>query len=1119
MPRCKISAQAPCRVFRPLALAAWLACQASPTLHAQTLPGTATVTNGVVDVQRFTNGVQVTNTPGAIIHWDRFSIGAGNTVRFVQQNAGSAVLNRVTGNTPSQIHGALQSNGRVFLLNPNGILFGAGARVDVAGLLASTLDIRDQDFLDGKYEFKCFNAIACEAGVDSLNPYNNRVVLEDGSQITTRTAGEGGQVWLIARDRVITEKGSRIEAPSGQVMAATAREVSISSPVLGQMRFTLTGTAGSRIDLAGDIDVPRGAAGFFADSIRFAGLVRARSEVGAAGQIVASAAANLVVDADARLDVSGTSRADAGAVRLAATQQITVSAAAEIAADGGSFTAQGAGGMGGLIELSAAAVVVPGVLGDDRDSPVQLHARGSGAQGLDLARYGRVDILESGSFVYDVLSGPVLTGGSVSTVSSRTGVGHGSGLTLADVDQTRVEAIIPAGDGSFLVLTLRTDLQDSRDVNSSASLSTSDVRRTEANIHTALLIGADGQLLRSQTLGRSDYSRQEFSSSQGLPTVNESATPFLYYTAVGLSKGGWAVMETGGAQQRVLFLQAGVASPVSVGVADGATLRPLLGGGVLVQATVNGELQRQVFDSLGRAVTDVAAALAGENLYAPQSNTSVAFTPVDERRGWRTQAAGVLQYVDRLDNTVERSAQTSPAIQAIHAGLNGALVGSAATTTIGSGTVRTDTTPIGIWEGTAFTPLADTRYQLRDVSAGNREDTVFSDSGPGFFRALNSGAMAMLQFEETVNNQGLRVPNAGPNLETYERRSTVDTRNTIQVLTRRLQTTPFATTGTEGAFVAPVLLASQAGLTNGVRGGIATPTPDLQPPPVLEPTPTPKPTLTQQGPAPVPATPEPPPGPVATPTEPTAPPVGDIPPPPYQPATRPAGATAPVPGLGVIDVAKLRTGDVRGGNRTQVTGEFLESAREIVRNSLGDAAEKDFVAGNDQQRRQILDEVMWVNMIDEPEMVEATRSMGRDMRGAMLNVLAGLQRYETLEAPALQAGLRKALSVKREGPTPDDGSAPTRARTALELELEILEGELHQAVRERMRADSFDEAARKKADDAQKRVSGKITRALVIAAREEAGETVDDTGDIELGGDDQFSVRVTEAGEIVQARR
>jgi hypothetical protein len=137
----------------------------------------------------------------------------------------------------------------------------------------------------------------------------------------------------------------------------------------------------------------------------------------------------------------------------------------------------------------------------------------------------------------------------------------------------------------------------------------------------------------------------------------------------------------------------------------------------------------------------------------------------------------------------------------------------------------------------------------------------------------------------------------------------------------------------------------------------------------------------------------------------------------------------------------------------------------------------------------------------------------------MLNALAGLQRYETLEGDKLKEGLRKALTVKREGPTPDDGSAPTRARTALELELQILEGELHQAVRARMLADGQDEAARKKADVQHQLVTGKITRALVIAAREEAGETVDDTGDIAIGGTSSVAVVLTEEGELREVPR
>jgi len=77
----------------------------------------------------------------SIINWQTFSIGANEITRFLQQSQASAVLNRVAAGNPSQILGALQSNGRVFLINPSGIVFGAGAQVDVAGLVASSLNL------------------------------------------------------------------------------------------------------------------------------------------------------------------------------------------------------------------------------------------------------------------------------------------------------------------------------------------------------------------------------------------------------------------------------------------------------------------------------------------------------------------------------------------------------------------------------------------------------------------------------------------------------------------------------------------------------------------------------------------------------------------------------------------------------------------------------------------------------------------------------------------------------------------------------------------------------------------------------------------------------------------
>ena len=92
-------------------------------------------------------------TDKAIINWKGFSINVNELVRFMQPSSKSIVLNRVTGVDPSSILGQLIANGRVFIINPNGILFGPNSVVDVTGLLATTLNIKDADFIAGKFSF------------------------------------------------------------------------------------------------------------------------------------------------------------------------------------------------------------------------------------------------------------------------------------------------------------------------------------------------------------------------------------------------------------------------------------------------------------------------------------------------------------------------------------------------------------------------------------------------------------------------------------------------------------------------------------------------------------------------------------------------------------------------------------------------------------------------------------------------------------------------------------------------------------------------------------------------------------------------------------------------------
>src|SRR6185503_14741475 len=90
----------------------------------------------------------------AILNWQGFSIAKPETVNFVQPNSSSVALNRVVGNSGSEIYGALNANGQVFLVNPNGILFAPGSSVNVGGIAASSLNISDQNFLAGKNTFE-----------------------------------------------------------------------------------------------------------------------------------------------------------------------------------------------------------------------------------------------------------------------------------------------------------------------------------------------------------------------------------------------------------------------------------------------------------------------------------------------------------------------------------------------------------------------------------------------------------------------------------------------------------------------------------------------------------------------------------------------------------------------------------------------------------------------------------------------------------------------------------------------------------------------------------------------------------------------------------------------------
>jgi filamentous hemagglutinin family protein len=118
-------------------------------LGAQVVGGAATIAG------QGTANVTVTQTSqNAIINWQTFNIGAGETTQFVQPNANSVVLDRVTGGLgPSTLYGTLTSNGEVFLVNPDGVLIGPTGKINTGSFLATTQDISNADFMAGKYNF------------------------------------------------------------------------------------------------------------------------------------------------------------------------------------------------------------------------------------------------------------------------------------------------------------------------------------------------------------------------------------------------------------------------------------------------------------------------------------------------------------------------------------------------------------------------------------------------------------------------------------------------------------------------------------------------------------------------------------------------------------------------------------------------------------------------------------------------------------------------------------------------------------------------------------------------------------------------------------------------------
>ena len=139
-------------VLQRRALACCIAAALAPAAYAGPEGGQIVAGNGAITQTDAATTLITQSSDRLAIDWQSFNVGVNETVRFEQPSAQAAALNRIFDQNPSSILGAVEANGRVYLLNPNGMVFGTTARINVGALIASSLNLNVDDFVAGRNE-------------------------------------------------------------------------------------------------------------------------------------------------------------------------------------------------------------------------------------------------------------------------------------------------------------------------------------------------------------------------------------------------------------------------------------------------------------------------------------------------------------------------------------------------------------------------------------------------------------------------------------------------------------------------------------------------------------------------------------------------------------------------------------------------------------------------------------------------------------------------------------------------------------------------------------------------------------------------------------------------------
>src|SRR6056300_1341127 len=186
-----------------------------------TLPTDPNVTHGTAEISQGANQLTIDQqTDKLITNWSSFNIGSDAKVQFNQPSSNSSALNHVNSADPSYIYGSLEANGKVILINPNGVIFSKGSRVDVGAIVASSLKLSDENFLKDNFVFE-------KDGIAGM--VENRGTIK---------AFEGGTVALISS---IVKNNGTIETPNGSTALLAGEKVTLNLNYNQLISYTIDG--------------------------------------------------------------------------------------------------------------------------------------------------------------------------------------------------------------------------------------------------------------------------------------------------------------------------------------------------------------------------------------------------------------------------------------------------------------------------------------------------------------------------------------------------------------------------------------------------------------------------------------------------------------------------------------------------------------------------------------------------------------------------------------------------------------------------------------------------------------------------------------------------------------